>query len=60
MEVEVLVMGVVVGVRDLDEGDAGLEQAAGQQAVPAEVVLAVAIADARRFAAEVEEAAPGS
>ena len=40
MEVEVLMMAVVVGVRHLDERDAGLEQPAGQQTVPAELVAA--------------------
>ena len=47
VEVEVLVVRVVVGVRHLDEGDAVLQQPAGQQAVPAEVVRAVAVGAAR-------------
>ena len=45
VEVEVLVVRVVVGVRHLDEGGAAFEQPAGQQAMPAEVVAAVAITD---------------
>ena len=44
VEIKVLVVRVVIGMRDLDEGDAGFEQAAGQQAVPAEIVMAVAFA----------------
>ena len=43
VEVEVLVVRVVVRVRDLNERRPFLEQPAGQQAVAAEVVLAVTV-----------------
>ena len=60
VEVEVLVVRVVVGVRHLDEGGPALQQPAGHQAVPAEVVLAVAMAELLGSAAGVEQAAAAS
>ena len=57
VEVEVLVVRVVVGVRHLDEGHARFEQPAGQQAVPAEVVPAVAVGDLRVSLLDVEDVA---
>src|SRR5947209_6695668 len=51
-------MRVVIGVRDLDESDARFEQATAEEAMPAEVVIAVPIAQRRRLAADVEQALP--
>ena len=58
VEVEVLVVRVVVGVRDLDEADALVEQPAGEQAVPAEVVPAVAVEVPFRLLGHVEDLPP--
>ena len=43
VEVEIFVVGVVVGVRHLHERDARFQQPAGEQAMAAEVVGAVAV-----------------
>ena len=59
VEVEVLVVRVVVRVGDLHEGDARLEQPAGQQAVAAEVVGAVAVQVLGRLLGDVEDLAAG-
>ena len=59
VEVEVLVVGVVIRVDDLDERGARLQQPTGQQAVAAEVVRAVAVQVLRRLLGDVEDVAPG-
>ena len=57
VEVEILVVRVVVRVRHLHERDALLEQPPGEQAMPAEIVLAVALDILRRFLGDVEHVA---
>ena len=57
VEVEVLVVRVVVRVRELHERDALLQQPPGEQAVPAEVVLAVALGVGFRLLGDVEHVA---
>src|SRR4051812_15082301 len=58
MEVEVFVMRVVIGMGDFDERDALLEQAPSQQAMAAELVIAVAEANGERLLGEIEDRAP--
>ena len=58
VEIEVLVVRVVVGVRDLHERHARVQQPPRQQAVPAEIVLAVALLVLRRLLGDVEHLAP--
>src|SRR5262249_26164280 len=54
-EIEVFVVGIVIGVGHLYESDAVFEKPASQQAMPAELVAAVAVADVSRLAADVED-----
>ena len=54
VEVEVLVVRVVVAVVHLNESHIVLDQASSEQAVTPEVVIAVLLLDARRFARRIE------
>ena len=55
VEIEILVVRIVIGMRDLDERHARFEKSASKKAMPAEIVSAVALADGLRLARDVKE-----
>ena len=54
MEIEVLVVGIVIRVRHLNERDALLQEAAREQAVASEVIFAIALGVLRWLFADIE------